>query len=62
MIPSELGVCSIEGRIAMGFGLLDPIRQFPSLATHSISADHFASSEIIRYIGREGRLEVYPLR
>lgn len=60
VIASELGVCSVEGRIAVGFGLLDSTQQFLSSATHSLSADNFPSSKITRYRqgGKGSRLPV----
>lgn len=59
VIASKLGVCSVEGRIAVGFRLLDSIF-FLSSATHSLSADSFPSSEIIRCRqgGKRSRLPV----
>lgn len=56
VIPSELGVSSVEGRIAVGFGLLDSIQRFPSSVTHSLSANGFPSSQISCYRqGGKGR-------
>lgn len=38
MIPSELGVSSVEGRIAVGFGFLDSMQRFPSSVAQSLYA------------------------
>lgn len=46
VIPSELGVSSVEGRIAVSFGFLDPIERFPSSADDSLYASGSPSSEI----------------
>lgn len=46
VIPSELGVSSVEGRIAVSFGFLDSIERFPSSAADSLYASGSPSSEI----------------